>query len=554
MSVGGSPAWDYLPHDPQSFFGLSEDFDRKDLKRSYNRLLKQFKPEKHPTEFQRIREAYERLDQQLRYGRAELSPSSRTRQQDRWSDGGSSTRSSDRVSARRGTPPSTTRESATVPLHQRLATDSPKALYAELTELPDKRPYDFYALAVLSDTLENKTPTRFLKWILAGLREFPDEPALMRLLYCYLRGPVPERHLPALLQAVSGAVRDDWFYFLTEPLWDRLLRSAGFEAFQRTLRGCEAKLSGFEIARKLTFYVHILCSALWTAPSHWIAGAFELLEDNYHELPPQLEADVEFLFLLREYLAQRDEFLNGDLVRERMDEALFIYCTGDVRAGERSFVRCQVELAISGPSLLDAFTLEDDEPVLQVFVALWHLMLAEFAERAAENEEVVDHRTIKVRPLLRELEQRTDSSWLGRLWSLSAHGYNSMRFLVFPAVFCLLYFPVHALVDAGLWLVIWFLVSCVLSAFGGVWLNSKLAKTLWGRWCLFMGRRCYEQIWRPELQQYMGRTFIPFPVLLERIHRIDGKNRDLVFPSWMLMYAQNDLALSLYASAQAYVA
>ena len=34
------PDWQLLPHDPQGFFGLADGFDRKDLKRSYNRLLR----------------------------------------------------------------------------------------------------------------------------------------------------------------------------------------------------------------------------------------------------------------------------------------------------------------------------------------------------------------------------------------------------------------------------------------------------------------------------------------------------------------------------------
>ncbi|MDX1970316.1 MAG: J domain-containing protein, partial [Planctomycetaceae bacterium] len=60
------PAWNCLPHDPQGFFGLPATFDRQDLKRQYNRLIKQFKPEKYPQEFQKIRAAYDALDQRLR--------------------------------------------------------------------------------------------------------------------------------------------------------------------------------------------------------------------------------------------------------------------------------------------------------------------------------------------------------------------------------------------------------------------------------------------------------------------------------------------------------
>jgi len=66
MSDAGDPQWDLLPDHPEQFFSLSGEYDVRDLKRSYNRLIKRFKPEKFPEEFQRIRAAYERLNDALR--------------------------------------------------------------------------------------------------------------------------------------------------------------------------------------------------------------------------------------------------------------------------------------------------------------------------------------------------------------------------------------------------------------------------------------------------------------------------------------------------------
>ena len=67
MTEPSEPLWELLPHAPERFFGLSGDFDLRDLKRSYNRMIRQFKPEKFPEEFQRIRGAYESLSDALRY-------------------------------------------------------------------------------------------------------------------------------------------------------------------------------------------------------------------------------------------------------------------------------------------------------------------------------------------------------------------------------------------------------------------------------------------------------------------------------------------------------
>ncbi len=59
------PDWSLLPHSPRDFFGLSENFDRRDLKRAYGKLIRQYKPEHAPEEFRRIRVAYEALERNL---------------------------------------------------------------------------------------------------------------------------------------------------------------------------------------------------------------------------------------------------------------------------------------------------------------------------------------------------------------------------------------------------------------------------------------------------------------------------------------------------------
>ncbi|MEO9931525.1 J domain-containing protein, partial [Rhodopirellula bahusiensis] len=81
------PAWHHLPHDPRSFFDLAEDFDRRDLKRAYGKLIRQFKPETHPQEFQRIRAAYEQLENAERYGRSQTESQNAA---DAWKSGAAS--------------------------------------------------------------------------------------------------------------------------------------------------------------------------------------------------------------------------------------------------------------------------------------------------------------------------------------------------------------------------------------------------------------------------------------------------------------------------------
>ena len=68
MTDGFEVDFGLLPRWPMAFFGLEAGFDKKALKRSYNRLIRRFKPEHRPTEFQLIRAGYESLDEALRSG------------------------------------------------------------------------------------------------------------------------------------------------------------------------------------------------------------------------------------------------------------------------------------------------------------------------------------------------------------------------------------------------------------------------------------------------------------------------------------------------------
>ncbi|QVL30821.1 hypothetical protein KIH39_18460 [Telmatocola sphagniphila] len=51
----------HWPANPRELFGLSNRFTREDLKRSYNKLIRRFRPEHHPEQFRKIREHYEFL-------------------------------------------------------------------------------------------------------------------------------------------------------------------------------------------------------------------------------------------------------------------------------------------------------------------------------------------------------------------------------------------------------------------------------------------------------------------------------------------------------------
>ena len=345
------PNWSLLPHDPVQFFGLRAGFDRRDLKRSYNQLIRRFKPERFPQEFQRIRAAYEQLENAIRYGQAtdSVAPSAESFE---WLPRAAPTPAAQFQFATPNAP------SPALPLHQRIQSGSVSEIYRELRDLPDKSPYDFYALAVMSDVVDCQEGQRFVYWILKGLTAHPNEFGLSRLLYAYFSGPIESEQCESLLIACSKIISEDRFFPLTEPLWRLLLQTKKFSHFRSALRQCEANLKGVNIDSRLAFYMQILKPALWVADPEWIDESYNFIEQNYDRLPSYLDYDLEILSRLRAYIEVRELFAQGDEIRHRLDRAVRDYFSEDQLTGDQSVLAAQVR------SLRMARAWEPPSPIL----------------------------------------------------------------------------------------------------------------------------------------------------------------------------------------------
>ena len=214
-AVAARPGW---------LFELAGSFDRKTLKQRYTDLIRRFKPEKHPSEFQRIRAAFEALDARLRYGQQERTGQTAFRYH--WSTDESTTNPPEvRTSladARPSREPPVHREpKQALSLVRRLESEEPSQLYEELERRESKSAYDYYALAVLADLGQPRERPGFLHWILEGLTALPQEPALSALLYEMLRQNDFGDDNPKVLLAISRLFPSDQFYYFTESLWPR---------------------------------------------------------------------------------------------------------------------------------------------------------------------------------------------------------------------------------------------------------------------------------------------------------------------------------------------
>jgi hypothetical protein len=412
MSEQSTPRWSVLPGDPLAFFGLSAGFARQDLRRSYSRLIRQFKPETHPAEFQRIRAAYEALDVQARYGKTSPAVSAfasaslweaaagaaasaaRARPAAESSAGDENKRLPPPESAPspvETASPASKRPPSSIPsavprrptraaqpsLAGRLAEESPAKVYEQLAASAEKSAYDFYGLALLADVVVPDDRHAFLKWLLTGLQRHGDDPGLARLLQEYLRMDLPTAELPRALVATSKVVTNDRFYFLTEAAWDRVLREADFALFRRTLDVCEANLHDCRIEAKTVFYVHLLRAALCKGDQPWLDEKFAVVEANAMEMDPSLEADWELTLLVREYCRYAGRFAAGGRLRRRMDQAIRAFCTQPSLQAARLFVECQNEIARDAFGVMESFPFpvpgDDDESRA---LALWHMISA----------------------------------------------------------------------------------------------------------------------------------------------------------------------------------
>lgn len=556
--------WSLIARDPQVFFGLESGYSRKDLKRSYNRLIRIYKPERAPEEFQRIRGAFELLDNSLRYGE-QSQPKTSVNMFD-WTTAATAGASpSPSATGPRSTAQGRT-GAASQPAHEALLAQieksSVRATYAELSKREQRSPFDYFALAVLSDTLQDD-PLTFFKWLLSGLKLYPGERGLTSTLYASLRGPLADDVVPRLLVAVARTVRTDRFYSLTEPLWDRILKNRPFEEFFKLLRKCESELQDYRVEGQVAFYLHILKAAVWMAPPEWVDEKMLFIDENQPEVFYGGDFELELLGALRDYIQSRDEFLNGNSLRAQMDQAVRDFCLLSDSQSEHSFVECQIRIASSGEEVLKAFpfSLHPSDDSMQI---LWEWISLDVGGRLPDQVDEVDSygnhsqairkRSQRVRGFLRSIEARTDASGIGRIWNFFAWIMGTLIIGgIYPAIVLPLWLIPSGLIDQPSAGVVSLLVALVVGIGLGFILQKKWLPEVWGNICLKFAACCYTRIWRREVQQYLRRSKLSVYEFLIAVEASADVEK-MPASTWLMHLTQRDAAQQLFVSAQRYLA
>jgi len=514
MSGPIEPQWDLLPDYPEAFFELAEEYDLRDLKRKYNSYIRQFKPEKFPEAFQKIRAGYECLNDALRYQEPPRSQTVKSDLQFDWNFNDAPEKDQPpgepliNPFLQPDVPPADhshqtdtndgfATQSKPLSLHERVNSDSLSELYEALQAKELKTPYDFFALAVFSDILEDREHS-FPDWLLEGLKVHREEPALFEMLRQYFATEPFHEQTAKLLEATSQVIRSDRFYYLTERAWDEQLKITPFDVFRQNLLACESNLLDHEVDHILVFYLHILKTAIWKADEDWINATFSFIEENYDRLPYWVEEELEFLYQLKDYREQRIKFLDGGPVRTIIDQAIRNYCTNSEQNADRCFLECQHELVSLEEKLLRAF--ETPTAELESIQFLWEKISDDVYDRIDPVIFEDDQTTLEKQTA--QLAYRMVTEGVGQRYRIT-HFLNVILGLgMFGSIGMMVYYLIYILDSFWMNLAkifgLFFANFVILIVYG--MLEDRFVLTLYRKGWRFEIMRFYQTNWFPLLE------------------------------------------------------
>ncbi len=403
-----SPDWNLLPENPLKFFQLQQDCDQRALKRAYGKLIRQFKPEKFPEEFKKIRTAYEQLQEEIEYRNWEKEQdvtSKLEKEADKTStDEENHSADNDETIIIRRPEPAPMNVSVEASWNERVEKEKPEKLYAELETKTPKQPDDYVKLAILSDLVidpaETDEPPRFETWLLRGIEQTSDPHQLLQMLSSYIE-KLPENRLAdeteliQFLLQLAEIINTHRFFWVTFPLWHKLLREASFDTFRETLDRCEQILFDPREQDKLIFYVQILNAMQWKADeterlalSHglprrnikqqieWLEAKKEYLEAHYELLPfYNLDNIFDETDLIQQYHQNLGNFLNQDqaILRRRFHEMLRDYILNAPDIAHKKLLRFQLSVLQDDTEILKCFSSSHKND--KDFINLWAWMV-----------------------------------------------------------------------------------------------------------------------------------------------------------------------------------
>ncbi|MCY2962779.1 MAG: hypothetical protein NT069_03860 [Planctomycetota bacterium] len=364
------PKWELLPSEPARFFDLPALFDRTELKRRYHSYLRRFKPEFFPTEFQRIRAAYEALDRELRYRETQPLPtlddaSPPIRQTEADPAGTHSLGSPDRHTQPSG--------------FGNLLQLAPEDLHRELTGKPWKTAQEHLLLALLNDARGSGEALDFLVDLLAALNAAPRDFNLHQLFREFLRGDEARARCQEFLERIFAECPRDFVFAATEPLWDELARQVPYPIFRTVFNECLDRVRDLEQSGRIVLEIHLAKRLLFHVQTGWLTETLDRLTQADVNWPGWFDQELWMIERLSDYCRVRHSFLNGDPLRTQLDEMIRAYCE-DTPNFDHLYLNFQAKLARDFDSLAAAFPIAPDSTV-EVAWQAWNCLCDDVAGR-----------------------------------------------------------------------------------------------------------------------------------------------------------------------------
>lgn len=300
----------YLPRNPLQFFGLDENFEHRDLKRAYGQAIRKYRPESVPVDFQLVRSAYEYLEAALNTNTVpknsvliDLTPLG--------------------ITETSGNVESTNlQEASREPDLLQIAILDPIAAIEKLRAKGDLSPNDYINLAIFSDLTPNRSPFEFLKYLLQGFSEFPENETLFNLIQTYLQHDVQADQIGKASLLVAKSLRSYSFYSLTAPLWIRNFRTQPAAKVVLELSECESYILVCPPAIAINFNLEILPTAAWTADVGWVRSRIDEMDPNSSDFPEFLENYHQYVIRQIAYiLGERDPKRRSRIENEYISKA-----------------------------------------------------------------------------------------------------------------------------------------------------------------------------------------------------------------------------------------
>ncbi len=493
------PDWDLLPGQAEEFFGLEHPYTRSDLKRSYNRILRRYKPEQFPDEFKLLRAAFEKLEEMLRYGSQSMSPNVAPLATEHAADRGDEGTLVERAS-----------------LSDRFENLGAEGLQAELEAQDARTPDEWIALAALREVASGAEPLVFHETLMDGIIASYGDDLVVNTLVGSLRDPISVRDAGKLVQVMARWIQEkspqaaNWYYFASAPLWIFLVSKVPFDKYKSLLDRCRERVGIDGHGGYLTLILRLLRKGALMADSEWIRTAMQDLYESYESLSHDLCDEIDVLEYLHAYMEHRDQFLDEHPARAVWDEALVAILSEEETDADRAFLTATSEALDDPETLLDAFQ-PSAEHVGYAITPLFAFSDEAFA-RMEEPEQIRDPATLGrlILPFMFRLEKLSERGLTGKVDEVV--GYAAF-FLVLASLF-LPGLLLGSFLSAGCVSVVT-LVCAALSVFA----SSRIAAWLYNKNTGPM----YRKIWRNQVREFLQANPMHMHELIDCIENIKEK-------------------------------